>query len=262
VLLPDGLIHRVSQDDLDTAIAHELAHIRRKDFLKNLIYEIVSLPVSYHPGSWFTRHRVMETREMVCDEMAAGATGDHAYAQSLLRLASLLLEGRPVRVPHAIGMFDSNTLERRLMKLTETKRKVGRVRRLIVGSACMVLGLATAGSALALRIGVDQKDSADKALSKSIPTSVPPEEMQKNVITKVQPMYPPDAKAARIQGKVILKAVIGVNGHVENLKVISGPNKLQQSAMDAVQQWVYKPFLLNGNPVEVTTKITVVYSLK
>ena len=262
VLLPEELMHRMSQGDLDTAIAHELAHIRRHDFLKNLLYEVVSLAVNYHPGAWFTRQRVMETREMVCDEMAAQEAGNHAYAESLLRLASLLLEGKPVGVPHAIGVFDSNTLERRLMKLTETKREVGRVRRIGLTAMCMVLGLMTAGSALALRIGVDQKDSADQALSKGIPNSVPAKVMQDQLITKVPPVYPPDAKKARIQGKVILEAVIGKEGHVENLKVISGPNKLQQSSLDAVRQWVYKPYLVNGNPVEVTTQITVVYSLK
>lgn len=260
VLLPEGLMHRLSQGDLDTAIAHELAHVRRQDFLKNLLYEVVSLPVNYHPAAWFTRQRMMETREMVCDEMAAGEAGSHVYAQALLRLAALLLEGKPVRVPHAIGVFDSNTLERRLMKLTETKREVGRVRRIGLTAGCMLLGLMTAGSALALRIGVDQKDS--NASSKSIPNSVPAKVMQDHVITKVPPVYPPDAKKARIQGKVVLEAVIGKDGEVENLKVVSGPNQLQQSSLDAVRQWVYKPYLVNGNPVEVTTQITVIYSLK
>ena len=100
VLLPRGLIHRLSQGDLDTAIAHELAHIVRKDFVKNLCYEVIFLPVGYHPGLWFTRQRMLETREMVCDEMAARVAGGRAYAESLLRLASLLLQGKPVRVPH------------------------------------------------------------------------------------------------------------------------------------------------------------------
>ena len=55
--------------------------------------------------------------------------------------------------------------------------------------------------------------------------------------------------------------MIGTDGHVENLKVVSGPKELQQSAMDAVRQWVYKPYLLNGAPVDVITKVTVHYTL-
>ena len=263
VMLPEGMVTRLPQSDLDTAIAHEFAHIRRNDFLKNLAYEIVALPMSYHPCLWFTRQRMMETREMVCDAMAAGISGSQEYAQSLLRLASLLLQGRPVRVPHAIGVFDANTLERRLMKLTEKKRQVGRWRTGISMAACVVLGIAMAASAVALRLGVDSQSSSDKsAPNKAALHSVPPDVMAGNIISKLNPKYPPDAKKAGIQGTVVLDAVVGKTGHVEQLKVESGPNKLQQSSLDAVRLWRYKPFLLNGNPIEVKTTISVIYSLE
>jgi TonB family protein len=263
VLLPEGMVTRMPQADLDTAIAHEFAHIQRKDFLKNLAYEIVAVPLSYHPCLWFTRQCIAETREMVCDEIAAGISGGEAYAQSLLRLAALLLQGRPVRVPHAIGVFDANTLERRLMKLTETKKRIGRLRATVWVVACVALGVVTAASAVALRIDVDAQASANKQDSKGAAAhSVPPEKMQANLISKVAPKYPSKAKTARIQGTVVLDAVIGKTGHVENLKVASGPSELLQSSLDAVRQWKYKPFLLNGNPIEVKTTISVVYSLE
>ena len=263
VMFPAGMMSRMPQADLDTAIAHEFAHIRRNDFLKNLVYEIAALPVSYHPCVWVTRQRITETREMVCDEMAAGISGGEAYAQSLLRLAALLLQGRAVRVPHAIGVFDANTLERRLMRLTERKRRMGRVRAWASVTACVVLAIATAASAVALRVGVDSQASADKQASKKgAPHSVSAAIMQGNVISKVTPKYPPDAKVARIQGTVELDAVITKTGHVDSLKVVSGPSELQQSALDAVRQWRYKPFLLNGKPIEVETTINVVYSLE
>ena len=85
--------------------------------------------------------------------------------------------------------------------------------------------------------------------------------MAGNILTKAVPKYPPDAKKAKIQGKVVLSAVIGKDGNVENLRVISGPKELQQSSLDAVRQWTYKPYLLNGDPVEVKTTVNVVYSL-
>ena len=231
--------------------------MQRRDFAKNLLYELLTLPVSYHPGVWFTRQRMTESREMVCDEMAAETAGSKEYAASLLRLARLLMQGRQVGVPYAIGVFDSSTLERRLMKLTEMKKEIGRLRRMVALGVCVVLGVAAATSAVALRVGVDEKASSGK----DAPASVPAKEMQEHVISKVPPVYPPDAKTARIQGKVILEAVIGKTGHVENLKIVSGPAELQQSALDAVRQWVYKPYLLKGNPVEVITKITVNYTL-
>ncbi len=263
VMFPAGMISRMPQEELDTAIGHEFAHIRRQDFLKNLVYEIVALPVSYHPCVWVTRQRLTETREMVCDEMAAGISGGEEYARSLLRLASLLLQGRPVRVPHAIGVFDANTLERRLMKLTQQKGQMSRMRAGVSVAACVALGVVTAASAVALRVGVDSHGNADKQTSKkAAPHSVSAATMQGNVISKVAPKYPPDAKVARIQGTVVLDAVIDRSGRVDGLKVVSGPGELQQSALDAVRQWRYKPFLLNGKPIEVETTINVVYSLQ
>lgn len=82
-----------------------------------------------------------------------------------------------------------------------------------------------------------------------------------NLIDKVTPLYPPDAKAARIQGVVKFQAIIGKDGHIVDLQLLSGHPLLAQSAMDAVRQWVYKPTLLNGNPVEVVTQIDVNYTL-
>jgi len=59
----------------------------------------------------------------------------------------------------------------------------------------------------------------------------------------------------------VLRAIISKGGTVENLQVVSGPKELQESSLDAVRQWMYKPFLLNGDPVEVKTTINVTYSL-
>jgi protein TonB len=78
----------------------------------------------------------------------------------------------------------------------------------------------------------------------------------------VQPKYPEAAKAAKIQGTIVLEAIISKTGTVENLHIISGPDELQPSSLDAVRQWTYKPYLLNGDPVEVTTTIKVIYSLQ
>jgi protein TonB len=83
-----------------------------------------------------------------------------------------------------------------------------------------------------------------------------------NLIRKVQPNYPPLAKTARIQGQVILHALISKAGNIENLEVVSGHPMLVQSALDAVRQWKYKPYVLNGEPVAVDTTITVNFNLQ
>ena len=81
------------------------------------------------------------------------------------------------------------------------------------------------------------------------------------LLQRIAPDYPPIAYAARVSGTVVLQATIGKDGHIENLHAVSGPPMLRQAAMDAVQKWVYRPFLLNGNPVSVQTTVNVVFSL-
>jgi TonB family protein len=76
-----------------------------------------------------------------------------------------------------------------------------------------------------------------------------------------RPDYPPIARAANVSGTVVLKAVIGTDGHISDLQAISGPPMLLEAALEAVRKWTYHPYLLNGEPVEVDTTINVVFSL-
>jgi len=81
------------------------------------------------------------------------------------------------------------------------------------------------------------------------------------LIQKIMPPYPPLARQARIQGQVLLQATIGRDGTIENLQVVSGHPLLIGPALQAVKQWRYRPYLLNNEPVEVETQITVNFTL-
>jgi len=81
------------------------------------------------------------------------------------------------------------------------------------------------------------------------------------LIRKVQPVYPPLARQARIQGQVVLHAEISKDGTITNLQLISGHAMLAPAAIEAVKQWRYKPYLLNGEPVAVETEVIVNFSL-
>jgi protein TonB len=84
---------------------------------------------------------------------------------------------------------------------------------------------------------------------------------QANLIRQPKPIYPPLAKQARIQGVVRFNAIIGKDGTIQNLQLISGHPLLVPAAQEAVKQWLYKPTLLNGEPVEVATVIDVNFTL-
>jgi TonB family protein len=77
------------------------------------------------------------------------------------------------------------------------------------------------------------------------------------LVTKVNPDYPPDAKQQHIQGLVVMKVIIGKDGNVESAELISGHPLLAPAALDAVKQWKFKPYLLNGNPIEAESQIQV-----
>jgi len=81
------------------------------------------------------------------------------------------------------------------------------------------------------------------------------------LVRKIIPAYPPLAKAARISGVVRLIGIIARDGTIRNLQLVSGHPLLTRAAMEAVQQWVYKPTLLNGEPVEVIAPIDVNFTL-
>jgi len=99
---------------------------------------------------------------------------------------------------------------------------------------------------------------------KPVPHAVLPRistSMESMLIRRVTPVYPPIAVASRIQGTVVIQAVINRQGEIEKMQLISGHPLLVNSALAAVKQWKYRPYLLNGEPVDVDTRITVNFTL-
>jgi TonB family protein len=102
----------------------------------------------------------------------------------------------------------------------------------------------------------------------ALPNDAPPQRIrvggnvqQANLIQKVQPRYPLQAKQDHVQGKVQFAVLIGKDGHVQNVDLLTGEPVLADAAKEAVAQWVYKPTLLNGQPVEVLTQVDVNFTL-
>lgn len=105
------------------------------------------------------------------------------------------------------------------------------------------------------------KPSAETAKRPSAPITVGGDVQMAKLIRKVIPEYPPLARSARISGVVRLIGAIAKDGTIRNLQLVSGHPILARAAMEAVAQWVYKPTLLNGNPVEVIAPIEVSFTL-
>jgi len=87
VILPENLLHEEDQELLTSAVGHELVHVARRDYLANLIYEFIYLPLSFHPAAALVRRRIKQTRELCCDEsVVEKLLSPEIYARSLVRL--------------------------------------------------------------------------------------------------------------------------------------------------------------------------------
>ena len=261
LLLPPDFMETAEAHDVEAALGHELAHMRRRDFAKNVLYELISLPVSYHPMTRWLKAQVRQSRELVCDAMAAElVTTKENYARSLLRLASLMTNRTQAVPVHAIGIFDANILERRIMNLTTKAKETGGLLRVSFAAACVLVGIATCGSALALRLDVNEPPPP-ATVAQNGPVKVANAVMAGSKIGGKNPTYPAHARKAHVEGTVVLHAVISKTGDIKSLQITSGPEALRESAMEAVRTWRYRPFLLNGEPTEVETTIQVNYNM-
>jgi len=147
------------------------------------------------------------------------------------------------------------------MNLTERRVEVRGMRRAAIAVACVAMGVATCVSAAALRVEVSAPAGQDKT-----PTtlSVDASKMQNMIIYRKSPVYPVEAKANKdtLDGPVVLGVLLGTDGvPVKVFVKTSLRADYDQSALDAVREWRWKPFLLNGEPIQVKTTVTVNYTL-
>ncbi len=121
VLLPEGFADH-ADDEVRAALLHELAHVKRRDYLTNGVCQVAVLPVLWHPVAYGVQQRIRRTREMVCDQMAAREMrSELGYARCLLTMARRMLGGGLAERPEFVGLFSNNVLEERVMRLMETK---------------------------------------------------------------------------------------------------------------------------------------------
>jgi TonB family protein len=127
------------------------------------------------------------------------------------------------------------------------------------GPAPSMIGIATAGAGAPPPDLVSAEGSAPKPILQTL--NVSQGVSQGLLMKKVQPTYPKNALAMRVEGVVELSATISKTGDISHIKILSGDSQLTRAAAEAVKQWKYKPYLLNGEPVEIQTQVTINFKL-
>jgi beta-lactamase regulating signal transducer with metallopeptidase domain len=118
IILPESLLREGNVDLLTSAIGHEFIHVARRDYLLNLFYELLFVPISFHPAAALIRRRVKQTRELCCDELVAERIlNAEVYARSLVRLAGTVPPLRRLSVTTTVGIADADIVEARIMSL-------------------------------------------------------------------------------------------------------------------------------------------------
>jgi TonB family protein len=140
IILPQSLMAENSAEILTTAIGHEMAHIARRDFACKVLYELLHLPLSFHPMAWMIRTGIERTREVACDELVTRRLMDaDVYARSVVSIAASML---PLPRPgYTLGVFDGDILEERIRRLVERKAQNLRHARMLLASGLLALAV-------------------------------------------------------------------------------------------------------------------------
>src|SRR5690242_7104237 len=156
IILPESLLRDGNVDLLTSAIGHEFIHVARRDYVLNLIYELLFIPISFHPAAALLRRRVRETRELCCDELVAERIlNAEVYARSLVMLASPAPPLRRLSVTTTVGIADADILEARIMSLLKKPNFHTRWKRsLLIVVSLLLLVPCVAAVAFAMRFDV------------------------------------------------------------------------------------------------------------
>jgi TonB family protein len=264
LLMPAEFFEGCAPGDLLAALAHECAHMERRDFAKNLLYEVASLGLAFHPVTRMLKARIAQTREMICDEMAVSRVIDpDSYTQSLLRLATKMFLTPRVSSSHAIGIFDANILEKRIMTITTKKPQLSMAVKygLVVPGALLLVSVAAVGSAKRVVIQSEMKtQTADGAKPYGTVYHIGKDVSAPSLIYSVEPEFPEAERKSKdkFEGTSLIGLVVDETGTPRDVHVLRSLRAdFDERAVEAVEQYRFKPAMKAGEPVAVTLKVEV-----
>jgi TonB family protein len=243
VLLPQRVADLPPESQRDILL-HELRHVRRGDWSRALAEELIAALFWFHPALAWLRARIRLTREQVVDAEVVARTGERRrYLETLLAFAEA--EGVP---PPAAALFSPPHLESRVDALMkeDTMTRARTWAALAASGAIVALAGATVVNAVPLR----SRGAAEAG------ASAPKTARERKLVQKVQPTYPADAKAAGVEGSVVLDVLITAAGDVTDVKPTKGPEELREAAAAAVRQWKYEV-----GPADTRATLTIRYIL-
>lgn len=257
ILLPAATLLGLTSEQLEAVLAHEFAHIRRYDYLVNVLQMVVETLLFYHPAVWWTSARIRHERELCCDDLAVSLCGDPVcYARALTKLERL----RSLAPKMAMGSNDGPLLYR-IQRLTGAATRRFAPSR-IPGILAICLALACVGLCVTWGRVHAQEVKARPAAPKAptAPTQavadapgVRVDVDDATVLVRVPVEYPRAAIDDDIEGNVRVEVTVDASGKVKVAHVLSGPEELRDTVLASVQKWNFKADSSAG-PVRVSVR--------
>lgn len=262
ILVPSAALLQLSPTALEAILAHELAHVRRFDYLVNLLQSFVEALLFFHPCAWWLSSRIRELREHCCDDAAATLCGDPLIlAEGLSALERLRRRIQSDPEP-ALAAAKGNLMSR-ITRLFQPQEAPATSLR---GLTWALVGASLLGAAV-----LTAQQAAPK--TKAAPLQVPSQRASDKVETfdfsqiKVThqppaPAYPAEAKALRIQGTVVVQLTVDEQGVPVTAEALEGPPQLHPTAIAYAQSWRFEPVRVDGKAVKAQFKLTMPFRLR
>ncbi len=273
LLWPAGLSDRLSDAELEAVLAHELRHVERRDNLSALIQMAVEIVFWFHPVVWWVGARLVSERERACDEeVLQMGTDERQYAEGILKVC-----GFSVRAPSSlVAGVGGSDLSRRMERILGRRkaRSLTLWTRVLIGGVVLLAAGAPLGTGVlnAHREVAPRSSPAPLERRAGAPTqdegtvhrpgkgiTMP------KVVYDVKPDYTPKALQARIEGSVMLQAVVletGAVGQVTIVQSLDTVHGLDDASVKAMKQWRFEPGTKDGKPVAVLVEVEMTFTLK
>jgi TonB family protein len=253
MIWPRSLSTGLGDAQIESLVAHEMSHLRRRDNLPATLQMLVTATFWFHPMVWWIGTRLVEERERACDEQVLALGQSPAtYAAGIVKTCELCLASPLVNVPGVTG----GDLKRRITRImrNESGAPLGPIKKGALTLAAVLVLMAP------LAAGVTPSAQNEDAVQAPRPgRDIRPPKIKK----EVKPQYSERAKQEKIQGEVVMDVVVKADGTVGDVKVAKPLDPdLDQAAIDAVKQWEFEPGTRDGKPVAVMVTVAMSFTLK
>ena len=244
--------------ELNSIIAHELAHIKRKDIIFLIFETLINILYFFHPLIWFSRNRLSLQREKVCDEMAIRAIKGNAfdYGKCILSNLENCLNLKPKLAFMNGFVFSKNTILQRFEYILN--RKEEKMLKLKVAQKFMLVFLIAAGLLYSIDDSIVVETKVDSA--KFVVYDVAPK-----LLEQVSPEYPEAEKKKGLEGQIWLEVEVKIDGFVGEISVTenkTGSKVLAKSSIEAIKKWKFEPALKDGKAIKSWIRFPVNFSLE